>query len=127
MQVIARPRVIADEIKPKLNNSLPKRINNFLTRGLYVSDNDNKDKGIYIPYPLLSAFIGLFIWLAGATGAGIFAFAKISTSVDSMSNTVLIRDAQNSAEVKRMQDQLDTLNERYNQTRIELARMKGNK
>jgi len=105
------------------NQSRPK--DSFFTRGLYVANNENKDKGIFIPYPLLSAFIGLFIWLAGATGAGIYAFAKVSTTMDNVSTSILLRDNEKAQELKRMQDQLDTLNERYNQTRIELAKING--
>lgn len=69
-----------------------------------VAENGSK---LSIPYPLLAAILGLFIWMGGGTIAAVWALATISANVSNLSTSVIQSQAAQAIEKKQMQEKLE--------------------
>ena len=70
-----------------------------------MAENGQK---ISLPTPVLGMLVGLFIWLAGGTLAGVWLVATIATNVSNLSSAMLQQQIRADADQKTAQARFDS-------------------
>jgi hypothetical protein len=96
--------VPAEDLQDNLQEGWVKR---FREGKVVLMTGKTPDKGLSIPYPILTGIVTIVIWLAGLTGMLIYNLATMNANFANLNTNLVNRDAQQAKETQALRDEFN--------------------